>query len=129
MAITDTVLTYYNFKLLTSLISFFFFFNDPPPTEFSPLPLHAALPIPALAKRRADRRARVRLPRRHLQLDEAQYFLCHYILRFSNQKSDGRKAYGSCQRSVFCPLRSEEHTSELQSQSNLVCRLLLEKKK
>src|SRR5579859_8262384 len=28
-----------------------------------------------------------------------------------------------------CPARSEEHTSELQSQSNLVCRLLLEKKK
>src|SRR2546430_4567337 len=27
------------------------------------------------------------------------------------------------------PVRSEEHTSELQSQSNLVCRLLLEKKK
>src|SRR5688572_32149177 len=31
--------------------------------------------------------------------------------------------------SAFCPPRSEEHTSELQSQSNLVCRLLLEKKK
>src|SRR2546430_12751122 len=30
--------------------------------------------------------------------------------------------------SLFCR-RSEEHTSELQSQSNLVCRLLLEKKK
>src|SRR2546427_4576060 len=29
---------------------------------------------------------------------------------------------------AFCT-RSEEHTSELQSQSNLVCRLLLEKKK
>src|SRR2546427_3443096 len=28
-----------------------------------------------------------------------------------------------------CARRSEEHTSELQSQSNLVCRLLLEKKK
>src|SRR2546427_7970520 len=28
-----------------------------------------------------------------------------------------------------CEFRSEEHTSELQSQSNLVCRLLLEKKK
>src|SRR5688572_33176899 len=28
-----------------------------------------------------------------------------------------------------CASRSEEHTSELQSQSNLVCRLLLEKKK
>src|SRR3990167_87671 len=40
-------------------------------------------------------------------------------------------------RSTQCPIdscligvgRSEEHTSELQSQSNLVCRLLLEKKK
>src|SRR6516165_10523105 len=31
----------------------------------------------------------------------------------------------SCQSSM----RSEEHTSELQSQSNIVCRLLLEKKK
>src|SRR2546430_13181228 len=30
-------------------------------------------------------------------------------------------------RNSFC--RSEEHTSELQSQSNIVCRLLLEKKK
>src|SRR2546430_4284007 len=33
------------------------------------------------------------------------------------------------QRIILCPPRSEEHTSELQSQSNLVCRLLLEKKK
>src|SRR5688572_32721858 len=31
--------------------------------------------------------------------------------------------------SILEPIRSEEHTSELQSQSNLVCRLLLEKKK
>src|SRR2546427_8574428 len=30
---------------------------------------------------------------------------------------------------IDCQYRSEEHTSELQSQSNLVCRLLLEKKK
>src|SRR2546430_7443661 len=30
---------------------------------------------------------------------------------------------------IYPHLRSEEHTSELQSQSNLVCRLLLEKKK
>src|SRR2546430_14333785 len=30
---------------------------------------------------------------------------------------------------AFAGIRSEEHTSELQSQSNLVCRLLLEKKK
>src|SRR2546427_1214811 len=37
-----------------------------------------------------------------------------------------------CLGKVFLPAgvaRSEEHTSELQSQSNLVCRLLLEKKK
>src|SRR2546427_7732203 len=32
-------------------------------------------------------------------------------------------------RTAVAPDRSEEHTSELQSQSNLVCRLLLEKKK
>src|SRR5205085_4987483 len=34
-----------------------------------------------------------------------------------------------CVNDVFGEQRSEEHTSELQSQSNLVCRLLLEKKK
>src|SRR2546427_90761 len=34
-----------------------------------------------------------------------------------------------CLRCSLAPVRSEEHTSELQSQSNLVCRLLLEKKK
>src|SRR2546430_13279123 len=38
-----------------------------------------------------------------------------------------RRATGAGQRIVTS--RSEEHTSELQSQSNLVCRLLLEKKK
>src|SRR5438477_9565254 len=32
-------------------------------------------------------------------------------------------------RASGCPWRSEEHTSELQSHVNLVCRLLLEKKK
>src|SRR2546427_6085243 len=40
--------------------------------------------------------------------------------------------YSSGERSrvkLTCASRSEEHTSELQSQSNLVCRLLLEKKK
>src|SRR5258706_2531700 len=34
-----------------------------------------------------------------------------------------------CQRNVAPTIRSEEHTSELQSLTNLVCRLLLEKKK
>src|SRR2546430_7291529 len=36
------------------------------------------------------------------------------------------KLFGT--QAIIC-VRSEEHTSELQSQSNLVCRLLLEKKK
>src|SRR2546430_8393451 len=43
---------------------------------------------------------------------------------------DGRVWHGQLQRRAANPgnRRSEEHTSELQSQSNLVCRLLLEKK-
>src|SRR2546430_11525026 len=40
-------------------------------------------------------------------------------------------SYGSAAGAEWIPgkARSEEHTSELQSQSNLVCRLLLDKKK
>src|SRR2546430_13713066 len=38
-------------------------------------------------------------------------------------------AVNALEQAVQPRLRSEEHTSELQSQSNLVCRLLLEKKK
>src|SRR2546430_9510843 len=42
----------------------------------------------------------------------------------------GPAALAGCRREAVMSLnRSEEHTSELQSQSNLVCRLLLEKKK
>src|SRR2546430_10697204 len=44
-----------------------------------------------------------------------------------NRKSSRGPPRGK--RSPFESARSEEHTSELQSQSNLVCRLLLEKKK
>src|SRR2546430_7225528 len=40
----------------------------------------------------------------------------------------GNEIATACQYGA-APIRSEEHTSELQSQSNLVCRLLLEKKK
>src|SRR2546430_2936128 len=44
---------------------------------------------------------------------------------------DGVDHVGGAERNVnvVVVVRSEEHTSELQSQSNLVCRLLLEKKK
>src|SRR5690606_41584448 len=41
----------------------------------------------------------------------------------------GSKASGKQVHSVELGVRSEEHTSELQSRENLVCRLLLEKKK
>src|SRR2546430_6874935 len=41
----------------------------------------------------------------------------------------GRGARDRSRRPGYRRSRSEEHTSELQSQSNLVCRLLLEKKK
>src|SRR3989475_1536729 len=41
----------------------------------------------------------------------------------------GTPASRACRMISFWRWRSEEHTSELQSQSNLVCRLLLEKKK
>src|SRR2546427_4871712 len=45
------------------------------------------------------------------------------------QLDAGRERCLPFRRLVFGQHRSEEHTSELQSQSNLVCRLLLEKKK
>src|SRR5216683_8212327 len=51
-----------------------------------------------------------------VQPDPRHYLSQGWLYGFS----DGRGGY---------PLRSEEHTSELQSRSDLVCRLLLEKKK
>src|SRR5256885_4989772 len=42
---------------------------------------------------------------------------------------NSRQTLGSSPRSIRLSMRSEEHTSELQSPCNLVCRLLLEKKK
>src|SRR5260221_1125794 len=41
----------------------------------------------------------------------------------------GRRAHPGCRAGAAAGRRSEEHTSELQSHSDLVCRLLLEKKK
>src|SRR2546430_10976324 len=43
--------------------------------------------------------------------------------------SDRKAALARLAKITGRAIRSEEHTSELQSQSNLVCRLLLEKKK
>src|SRR2546430_12515974 len=80
----------------------FFFFNDTATTEIYTLSLHDALPISA-----ADRDLVIRnIQSQLLSLEN---------IRMWEKNPD-----------VY---RSEEHTSELQSQSNLVCRLLLEKKK
>src|SRR5260370_14499858 len=78
-----------------------FFFNDPATTEIYTLSLHDALPI-SLRSIRAD-------------------------------PSRPRRAHPECPHSTspfgHSTVRSEEHTSELQSHLTLVCRLLLEKKK
>src|SRR2546427_2651691 len=50
-------------------------------------------------------------------------------LKSSSVRSDGRAPMDGYKVQKTSGGRSEEHTSELQSQSNIVCRLLLEKKK
>src|SRR2546430_16844262 len=86
-----------------------FFFNDTPTTEIYCLPLHDALPIS----------------------DDVQTLLARLtavVLNWDEPDLTIRcvEALDAADRQVR--LRSEEHTSELQSQSNLVCRLLLENK-
>src|SRR5688572_32840442 len=89
--------------LLFSSWLFIFFFNDPPTTEIYTLSLHDALPI--LAHRSSAAGSPVPGPPTKRVL-----------------------VRGSSANRTVPNWRSEEHTSELQSQSNLVCRLLLEKK-
>src|SRR2546430_6092003 len=56
--------------------------------------------------------------------------LCLADLTDVHQLLNKRLVFGRQPNLIFAnDVRSEEHTSELQSQSNLVCRLLLEKKK
>src|SRR5438309_10333763 len=84
----------------------FFFFNDTATTEIYTLSLHDALPI-------------YRLP---ISARQQPAFRWHRLpqLRIPSLPSWPRARHRN---------RSEEHTSELQSQFHLVCRLLLEKKK
>src|SRR2546430_13481968 len=86
---------------LSPSMFFFFFFNDTATTEIYTLSLHDALPI-----------YRVK-PTSMLLPIVRVLALCAFL----------------CMPAHSASTRSEEHTSELQSQSNLVCRLLLEKKK
>src|SRR2546430_3181810 len=108
---------------------FFFFLNDPPPPDISPLPLHDALPISscglgdeqltAVPEREAEGRAAGRRCRNRQRRETIRADRVHIDLAGRLFGHDEPRAIRS---------RSEEHTSELQSQSNLVCRLLLEKK-
>src|SRR2546430_7851119 len=91
---------------------FFFFFNDTATTEIYTLSLHDALPI---CRRAACERSALRRRNRALHPPRRRAGAAQLP---NLTEADARRF-----------LRSEEHTSELQSQSNLVCRLLLEKKK
>src|SRR2546428_12978356 len=97
-----STITHYNLTY-----HFFFFFNDTATTEIYTLSLHDALPISEgnIVANRGRRPPALAGPLARL---------------FGNQS-------GSLSSDVT--VRSEEHTSELQSRSDLVCRLLLEKKK
>src|SRR5690606_41167536 len=91
----------------------------PPPASpaLSTLSLHDALPIYQLLRQVADRLRRFVEPGdllARLGGDEFMFLL------------DGRDSAAAV---ALGEGRSEEHTSELQSPGNLVCRLLLEKKK
>src|SRR5256885_12611796 len=119
------------FSTETSLSSdlsllFFFFLNDRAPPEISPFPPPAPFPFgasrrPRRARARARRRGERRAASRRDPRKTPPPSLVHRSQARSPRAADARRA-----RRVR---RSEEHTSELQSPCNLVCRLLLEKKK
>src|SRR5690606_41425985 len=56
-------------------------------------------------------------------------FAYHYSEKTRLTSMNSETLLAILNRMLFIPMRSEEHTSELQSRENLVCRLLLEKKK
>src|SRR2546426_3070035 len=97
---------------MCSTFFFFFFFNDTATTEIYTLSLHDALPI---------------LP--HRRRGEASRGRPHRVHRTRRRPGEGPGLPRRAGRDRSGAQRSEEHTSELQSPCNLVCRLLLEKKK
>src|SRR5690606_40599611 len=97
--------------------------------ELSPLSLHDALPIsmhgdPLLREEAMEAIRSLMFPRATLvtpNLDEVR-LLVGIDVRTHDQQREAAKVLHE-----LGPQRSEEHTSELQSRENLVCRLLLEK--
>src|SRR2546426_2250934 len=98
----------------------FFFFNDTATTEIYTLPLHDALPISRAFPR--NRPARGVGPPHHRGRARARERGGAARPRPGGPARPDVSRHGADDR-------SEEHTSELQSPCNLVCRLLLEKKK
>src|SRR5690242_21194746 len=94
---------------------FHFFFNATATTEIYTLSLHDALPI--LVTYLKDACDRGPIPS-----ETVRGYRGGYLPR------ERREIEGKLRDGEITP-RSEEHTSELQSHVNLVCRLLLEKKK
>src|SRR2546430_8687009 len=112
----------------------FFFFNDTATTEIYPLSLHDALPISAifLACWTATMWIGENILRPLLTAHQAEVStLAIFVGAIGGAAAFGilGLVIGPVLLSFVVALRSEGHTSELQSQSNLVCRLLLEKKK
>src|SRR5256885_16670600 len=100
-----------------TLFRFFFFFNDTATTEIYTLSLHDALPISGYGLTLEDELKSLRViarVARELPLRIVPTFLGAHEIPLEHRAS--------------AATRSEEHTSELQSPCNLVCRLLLETK-
>src|SRR2546430_8999916 len=97
--------------------------RPPTPPVFPSPPLFRPPPQPAAARRLSSPAPRPERIRRERGGGRRG--------RQADPPAGGPNAHRSRRRCRRCSaaLRSEEHTSELQSQSNLVCRLLLEKKK
>src|SRR5690606_41306606 len=104
-------------SLLTHLFLHYFLYNVPPTTELYTLSLHDALPI---FHRNIQRQSRACSP--------SQYNLHHSLWLAVPNKGRVKQNRAGASDPQSPQTRSEEHTSELQSRENLVCRLLLEKK-
>src|SRR5256885_13287716 len=99
----------------------FFFFNDTATTEIYTLSLHDALPIYQTS-------GHIEIVE-HIGDSSANQIGQRRVIRFGRRLQYEPVDLAIEPKSFFVEGRSEEHTSELQSPCNLVCRLLLEKKK
>src|SRR5690606_41725724 len=108
---------------------FYFHLHDTQSTKIYPLSLHDALPILKLSKRKKNTFKPVQTAS-PVTKDHKKKLLYKADTGESVIFSNGNAWYiNQVGNTEHYKARSEEHTSELQSRENLVCRLLLEKKK